>query len=157
MFLPTLLINVLLLSNCFAALDTTHENTKYWFRHDGSLQFLGKQQEQRVAIDIEIVEDEQARNQGLMYRKKLKPLHGMLFLFEDEEPRSFYMKNTHIPLDIIFVKTDKEISKIYQNTIPLSLTNLPSEQPAHYVVEVNAGFCQKHGIQVGDRISFIRN
>jgi len=131
---------------------------EYWFRKDGSLKFFNAQTNtQRVGIDIEIAEGSSALAQGLMYRKKLEPLHGMLFIFGEEGMRYFYMKNTSISLDIIFINADKKIVKIHKQTTPFSLTTLPSEKPAQYVVEVNADFCNKHGITAGDSMSFERD
>lgn len=81
---------------------------------------------------------------------------GMLFIFQNEEPQSFWMKNTVIPLDIMFVNSKKEIIKIHKSTTPFSEKSLPSEKPAIYVVEVNGGFADKYGIKEGDAISFAK-
>ena len=78
----------------------------------------------------------------------------MLFLMPTEEPQSFWMLNTYIPLDIIFANQSMEIVKIQANRQPQSLQSIPSERPAKYVVEVNAGFCAENGIVEGDRIRF---
>jgi len=135
------------------------------FCKDGLLSFHKKQDTSQdipktptkiIEITIEIAESEQARNQGLMYRHTLESRAGMLFMFPDEALRLFYMKNTIIPLDIIFVNRKKEIVSMQKNATPYSLKILPSEKPAHYAVEVNAGFCEEHGIAVGDTISFKR-
>jgi len=87
-----------------------------------------------------------------MYRRDLPELHGMLFLFPREEPLSFWMKNTPLPLDIIFIDTAHKIVSISQNTTPFSEQPLPSGSPAQFVLEVNGGFCQRHGIAAGDRV-----
>lgn len=87
-----------------------------------------------------------------MYRKDLPEFHGMLFLFPREEVQSFWMKNTPLPLDIIFINSAYEIVNIARNTIPFSERLLPSGRPAQFVLEVNGGFCQRHGIEVGDRV-----
>jgi uncharacterized membrane protein (UPF0127 family) len=79
---------------------------------------------------------------------------GMLFIFPQEEVRSFWMKNTYIPLDIIFVDASREIVTIQSNTQPLSTEPVPSYKPAKYVIEVNAGFTSKHNIKEGDRVEF---
>jgi hypothetical protein len=87
-----------------------------------------------------------------MYRKELPEFHGMLFLFPREEMLSFWMKNTLIPLDIIFINAAYEIVHIAQNTTPFSEQLLTSGHPARFVLEVNGGFCQRHGVQVGDTV-----
>jgi len=103
---------------------------------------------------VEIADTAQKRSFGLMYRRDLPELHGMLFLFPDEEPVSFWMKNTPLPLDIIFINAGRTVVGIAQNTTPFSEKPLPSGGPAQFVLEVNGGFCQRHGVAVGDRVEF---
>ncbi len=78
----------------------------------------------------------------------------MLFIMDREEIQSFWMLNTYISLDILFVDAEKRIVTIRPDTTPQSLDSVASDKPALYVVEVNAGFCKKHGISTGDRIEF---
>jgi uncharacterized membrane protein (UPF0127 family) len=80
----------------------------------------------------------------------------MLFIFPTEEPESFYMKNTIIPLDIIFINSKRELVKIYKYTTPYSEQDLPSIKPIRFVVEVNAGFCDTYNIKEGDFIDWRR-
>lgn len=87
-----------------------------------------------------------------MYRRELPELRGMLFLFPREAPLSFWMKNTPLPLDIIFINAAHTIVGIAQNTTPFSRKPLPSGSPAQFVLEVNSGFCQQHGVAIGDRV-----
>ncbi len=84
----------------------------------------------------------------------MEEMQGMLFVFEDATPRSFWMKNTYISLDIIYVDADKKIVSIQKSAVPLSEESLPSYKDAMYVVEVNAGFTDKYNIKEGDQISF---
>jgi uncharacterized membrane protein (UPF0127 family) len=105
-----------------------------------------------VRVSVEIADTHEKRALGLMYRRDLPALHGMLFLFPHQEPLSFWMKNTPLPLDIIFIDTTRTIVGIAQNTTPFSEKMLPSGKPAQFVLEVNGGFCQRHGIAVGDRV-----
>ena len=84
----------------------------------------------------------------------MNPNEGMLFIFKDEQPRSFYMKNTLIPLDIIYLNKDKAVVSIQKNAKPLDESSLPSEQPAMYVLEVNAGLSELWKISNGDYIEF---
>jgi uncharacterized protein len=82
--------------------------------------------------------------------------HGMLFIFPDEEMQSFWMHETYIPLDMVFVNTAKKIVTIHRNTQILSDQSYLSTAPATYVIEVNAGFCAAHNISEGDKITFIQ-
>jgi uncharacterized membrane protein (UPF0127 family) len=80
--------------------------------------------------------------------------NGMLFIFEDEDYRAFWMKNTHLSLDIIYVNGQQHIVSIASHAVPFSEESLPSAAPAKYVVEVNAGFCEQFSIKPGDSIAF---
>ncbi len=125
------------------------------FRKDGALQFLnGKTYHVITSIDIEVADDDAEREQGLMYRDTMAENAGMLFLMGTEEPQAFWMKNTILSLDIMFADADRRIVSIHRNCTPYSLDQIPSGQPALYVVEVNAGYTSKHGVKVGDLISF---
>jgi hypothetical protein len=126
------------------------------FAKEGVLSFLRPDSSVIVKIDIEIADDDLQREKGLMYRKQMDMLTGMLFIFEDEDYRSFWMKNTFLPLDIIYLDSGKKIVRIHENTPPQSQQSIPSDHPARYVVEVIAGFTALYGIQVGDRIVFER-
>lgn len=105
-------------------------------------------------IEVEIAENEAERAKGLMFRSAIPDSAGMLFIFERSEPQGFWMKNTSIPLDIIYVGSDKKIVSIAENTRPFSEESIPSMGDAHYVVEVNAGFTKRNNILSGDAISF---
>jgi uncharacterized membrane protein (UPF0127 family) len=107
---------------------------------------------QPVPVAVEIANTPQKRAFGLMFRKDLSESQGMLFLFPREEPLSFWMKNTPLPLDIVFINSARTIISITANTTPFSEEPLPSAGPAQFVLEVNAGFCQKHGITTGARV-----
>jgi len=93
---------------------------------------------------------------GLMFRKSMEDTKGMLFIFDKTDMHSFWMKNTIMSLDILFVNEDKEIVKIHKNTKPYSTESLPSGKPAIYVVEVIAGFTDKYGVKEGDKIEFVK-
>lgn len=108
-------------------------------------------------ISIEIAEDQKEISQGLMYRTSMLDTLGMLFIFEQPGEHIFWMKNTIIPLDIIFVNEQQKVVTIQRNTTPYSENQIHSEKPVLYVIEVNAGFCDRYGVKVGDRIRFDRN
>jgi uncharacterized protein len=126
------------------------------FVKQGELEFLKKDKKLISKIDIEIADNEAKSVQGLMYRKSMEENRGMLFVFSKAEEHSFWMKNTLISLDIIFVDSDKKIIKIHKHTTPLSTKGLPSGGLTLYVVEVNAGYTDKFGISEGDMINFTR-
>lgn len=127
------------------------------FVKQGQVFFQDKDRKLINSIDVEIAETDETRHRGLMFRDKMEQNQGMLFIFNAEEPQGFYMKNTLIPLDIIFVNAKKEIIKIYKNTTPLSEEDLPSIKPTLYVVEVNGGYCDKNGIKEGCFIDWKRD
>lgn len=105
-------------------------------------------------IDVEIAENDTDRQKGLMFRPFMADSVGMLFVFDRPEPQGFWMKNTMISLDIIYVDENKKIVSIQKNAKPYSEENLPSFGNAQYVVEVNGGYCDKYGIKVGDSVTF---
>ena len=107
-----------------------------------------------VRVSVEIANTEEKRQFGLMYRTDLPEIQGMLFLFPREGGLSFWMKNTPRSLDIIYINSAHTIVGIARNTTPFSEENLPSGKPAQFVLEVNGGFCQRHGVAEGDRIEF---
>lgn len=107
-------------------------------------------------LDIEIADDEYKTQTGLMYRDQMGELQGMLFVFPDEDFRSFYMKNTNIPLDIIYIDADKKIVSFQKNTQPNNETSLPSNAPAKYVLEINAGLSDEWQLEVGDKMEYIK-
>jgi YVTN family beta-propeller protein len=106
-------------------------------------------------VFVEVTDDRQEFARGLMFRSHLPWNAGMLFAYYDEEPRSFWMKNTLIPLDMIFVDSSSRIIDIKENVLPCEqeeCPSYPSKEPAQYVLEVNAGFVQENGVRVGDRL-----
>lgn len=107
---------------------------------------------QPVRIVVEVANTPEKRSLGLMFRKDLPASHGMLFIFPHEEPLAFWMKNTPLPLDIVFINAARTVVNIVADTIPFSEKPLPSTAPAQFVLEVHAGFCQKHGITAGAQV-----
>lgn len=102
---------------------------------------------------IEIADSSAEHQTGLQNRKDLCDNCGMLFVFKSEEPRTFWMKDTSLSLDIIFIDQSGEVVSIAENTTPLSTNPLyKSEKPARYVLEVNAGWSKKNSISKGDSI-----
>ena len=138
-----------------AAPVTTETTKEPQFVKEGELAFLDDAgQDTLQAIDIEIAEGREEQSQGLMYRSRMDENQGMLFVYPEERPLSFYMKNTKISLDIIYADEDKKIVTIHQGVMPYSEKTIPSSEDAQYVVEVNAGFTARHGIEEGDIITY---
>jgi hypothetical protein len=134
----------------------TSQPTAYMFKKQGELRFLTPKQDFIAGLEIELAQDESQRQLGLMYRDTLAENQGMLFLFDNEEVRAFWMKNTILSLDMIFVDARNEIVTIHKYTTPYSEETYTSTRPAKYVLEVNAGFTDKRKISVGDRVSWSR-
>ena len=125
------------------------------FAKQGELSFISATDDKVInTISIEFAKDEYSREKGLMYLRSMEEMQGMLFIFENAAPRSFWMKNTYISLDIIYIGADKKIVSIQKSAIPLSEESLPSYEDAMYVVEVNANFTDKYNIKEGDKISY---
>ena len=131
---------------------------KVTFTKEGKLTLKKASNDSIVAqLDIEFAESEYETQTGLMYRKSMLPNRAMLFIFEDETRRSFYMKNTEFALDIIYIDSDFKVVSIQKNAKPLDKSSLPSEAPAKYVLEVNAGYSEQWGLEAGDIIEFSKN
>ena len=105
-----------------------------------------------VTFKVEMAADKPSREKGLMYRTKLAPDAGMLFDFHEEGLQVFWMKNTPLPLDMLFIRGDGTISTIAENTVPYSLDAIPSSEPVRAVLEINGGRCAALGIKPGEKV-----
>jgi len=101
---------------------------------------------------VEVMRDDAGRSRGLMFRRHMAADHGMLFDFERTELVTMWMKNTYLPLDMLFIRPDGVVSRIAADTEPLSTAIIPSGSPVSAVLELNAGTAAKLGIQAGDTI-----
>ncbi|GHA41405.1 hypothetical protein GCM10007103_23540 [Salinimicrobium marinum] len=124
------------------------------FTKEGELYLVKTDGDTIQKLDIEFAETTFERETGLMYRKSMATNQGMLFLYDQEAPRAFYMKNTYIPLDIIYFGSDSTAVSFQENAKPLDETPLPSEAPAQFILEINAGLVQEWNIETGDKIDF---
>lgn len=125
------------------------------FTKHGELRILSATNNATIAnFDIEVVQDMASRARGLMHRRSMEDQQGMLFIFEEEALQSFWMRNTYISLDIIFIDSNKKIVHIAKNTPTLSDAPVPSLKPAIYVLEINAGLSNQLNINIGDSIEF---
>ncbi len=119
--------------------------------------FLNENEEEISEIEVAVADDNESRSQGLMDVEELPQDAGMLFIFDEERERNFWMASTPLSLDIIFVNADFEIVRIQRNTSPYSQDSIPSRAPAKYVVEVNAGYTLGHDIYEGAKIQIVEN
>ncbi|RMH36812.1 MAG: DUF192 domain-containing protein [Deltaproteobacteria bacterium] len=108
--------------------------------------------ERRVAVELAVTPAE--RRRGLMFRERLEPGHGMLFLFPREEVQSFWMKNTLIPLDMIFIRSDMTVAGVVERAEPRSLESRAVPTPSQYVLEVPGGWARANGIGPGAPVRF---
>ncbi len=111
-----------------------------------------------VDLNLEIADDEISRSRGLMFVDDLEDNKGMMFFFEDEDIRYFWMKNVLISLDMLFVSSDLEIVGILENVPPCKNENCDTysiDYPSKYVIEVNGGWVDENNVEVGDSIEFI--
>ncbi len=122
------------------------------FRADGILDFIGIDGKLVTRIAIEIAESDSAQARGLMDRRSLPQRGGMIFIDSEASERSFWMRNTPLPLDIIFVRSDSSIANIVEQTTPYSDLHIDSDGLAQFVVEVRAGFASAHSILPGQHI-----
>lgn len=137
--------------------STEVKPVKITFKKEGELQLKKAISDSiLVTLDIEIADDEYQTQTGLMYRSDMENKQAMLFIFPNTDYRTFYMKNTKIPLDIIYISEEKTIVSIQKNAKPMDESSLPSEGPAKYVLEVNAGLSDLWSLEQGDSIEFSR-
>ncbi len=130
------------------------QQTEITFKKQAVLTVSDSLNHPKAQFDIEIAQDDYHRETGLMYRRTMKDNQAMLFIFDDNKPRYFWMKNTYIPLDIIYIGTDKTIVSMVKNAKVLDQTALPSNVPAKYVLEIKAGLADRYRLQKGDRVSW---
>jgi uncharacterized membrane protein (UPF0127 family) len=107
-----------------------------------------------TAVSVEIVATEAKIERGLMYREHLPPDEGMLFLMREERIWSFWMRNTLIPLDLIFIARNMTIAGIVENAEPRTETLREVDKPSFYVLEVNGGYCAAHKVAAGAKVRF---
>lgn len=110
--------------------------------------------EKEVALRVEIADTPAKRELGLQYRRELGDEQGMLFLFPVEGRQSFWMKNTPLPLDIIFIGSDLKIVGIIHQAVPFSTASLSVSAPSQFVLEVKGGLSRRSGIDVGNAVRF---
>jgi uncharacterized membrane protein (UPF0127 family) len=105
-------------------------------------------------FSVEVMRSEKQRERGLMFRRTLPQDQGMLFIFPFEQPVAMWMKNTYLPLDLIFIAASGKVVGLAENAEPLSEKIIPSVRPVYAVLEVNAGTAARIGLRIGDTIRY---
>ncbi len=103
-------------------------------------------------VNVEIASDDEARTRGLMFRKSMPEMSGMIFVFPERLLHSFWMKNTLIPLDMLFIDVDGTVAGIVEMAEPLTTTPRQVRGLSNRVLEVNGGWCGRHGVRAGDKV-----
>jgi uncharacterized membrane protein (UPF0127 family) len=106
----------------------------------------------RTTLEVEVAETDAERSKGLMYRGSMPQNHGMLFDFGSPRPVAMWMKNTKIPLDMVFADAQGRVIAIREDTVPFSTATIEVDEPVKAVLEVNAGTAKRVGLAVGDRL-----
>jgi len=134
---------------------------KYFTKKEGSIEIsftkdstltIFNQVNEEILFDIEIAKDEFKKEKGMMYRTSLEENQGMFFVFDKQDTRIFWMKNTYISLDIIFIDEKFVIVDIHENAFPLKEDAIVSKLPAKYVLEIKGGLSKKKNIKIGDKL-----
>lgn len=106
-------------------------------------------------VKVEIARTDPERQRGLMFRQSLAPGRGMIFLFERPQKLKFWMKNTYIPLDMIFIGADKRVVYVEENAEPLTLSERGPDEDTQFVLEVPGGWARAHGVERGVPVRFV--
>lgn len=150
-----------LLGGIILTLTACKENTKdkvittpeITFQKDGELYFVNAEKDTLKHLEIETARSSYEQQTGLMYRKQMQENRGMLFIYDNETPRpNFYMKNTYIPLDLIYINSNNIVVDINEDAKPLNESPILSQAPAQYVLEINGNKAQAWKISKGDSI-----
>ncbi len=155
--LCVLLICLTLCYSCKKESSTPEpEKPEYSFRQDGDLEVFGKDNKLKTTFRIEIVESEEDVMRGLKYRESMDDDAGMLFIFETPDLYDFWMQDTYLPLDMLFIASDGTINEIHENAVPFSEERIHPTVIHQYVLEIKAGIVKKTNIQSGDKITWKR-
>jgi uncharacterized protein len=119
------------------------------FTEEGVGAFVDQNGDTIASFRLELAETAAETAQGMMYRRSVPEGTGMLFIMTEERPQSFWMRNTYVPLDIIYLKADGAVVSIQANAQPMNDMPLPSEGPAKYVLEIAGGGSAQYGIKPG--------
>jgi len=133
----------------FAAACARGQEAEIQFKRSSLVVVTGARE---IKFEVDLATNDAERARGLMYRKQLGAYEGMLFDFYQEMPVSFWMKNTLIPLDMVFIAADGTVRHVHANAVPLSTDTVPSRFPVRAVLEINGGSAALLGIKPGDKV-----
>tara|TARA_S200000501_G_scaffold377322_1_gene435249 strand:- start:4269 stop:4742 length:474 start_codon:yes stop_codon:yes gene_type:complete len=128
---------------------------KITFKKEAEILIFNNKKDTIAQLDIELATTDYERQTGMMYRRQMDPNKGMYFIFPSSQPRSFYMKNTLISLDVLFIDEDNTVFKIVKEALPKSQENINSISPAKYVLELLGGQADALEIKEGAQIKLI--
>ena len=154
--LAPLILLIILVSSCQNSPEPTPAAPEIPFRVDGSLDFI-RMGETLLSLDVEIADTDSLRERGMMQRTSFPPESGMLFLFDHQEIRQFWMGNTPLSLDLLFISNDSTIVDIAKYAKPYSDEPIVGGAPAQFVLEVPGGFADTRGIVEGDQVHWARH
>ena len=149
-------ISCIPLVSCDELKPTQVEEKTILFKKEGTLTVLKFTGEIAATFDVEIADNPYERQTGLMYRNLMQKHQGMLFIFEQAQVLNFYMKNTPLALDLIFLNERLEIIHFHKNALPNDPSPISSLQAAKYVFEIKAGLSDQFQFEIGDRINYKR-
>jgi uncharacterized membrane protein (UPF0127 family) len=135
--------------------ESESDNDELSFQ-EGTLAFVQPNGDTLRAIDIEIADSDDERERGLMRQRSLGYERGMLFIFDTVDKGGMWMRNTPLPLDIVFVAPDSQVINITRRTTPFSDENIKPDAPRKFVVEVRAGFADRFGLTDSTRVRWTR-
>jgi hypothetical protein len=150
----SLLALACILYSCKPNYEKEMKSKDWTFKNDASLYLINQSNDTLKRLQIKLADTDYSIQLGMMFRDELSEDQGMLFIFDEATPRSFYMKNTEVPLDIIYITTDKRIDSYALNAQPKDETLLKSKGAARYVLEVKAGMFDKWGLKENDFMSY---
>ena len=154
LLLPVL-IGPLILLGCTDEGQSGSEDLR-GFQEEGTLAFVRPNGDTLRTISIDVADTDAERKRGLMRQQSLGYDRGMLFVFDSVDRGSMWMKNTPLPLDIVFVAPDSQVVNIARRTTPLSEEKITPEAPRKFVVEVRAGFADRFGLTDSTRVRWTR-
>lgn len=124
------------------------------FKSEATLHLISTTTDTLKELQVELADTDYSIQLGMMYREELTEDQGMLFVFEEDSPKFFYMKNTEVPLDIIYITANKRVDSYSLNAQPKDETLLKSKGAAQYVLEVKAGMVEQWGLKEGDLVDW---
>lgn len=125
------------------------------FKKEGELYFLNSEKDTLKQLEIETAVSSYEQQTGLMYRKTMQENRGLLFIYKEESPRpNFYMKNTYIALDLVYINKNNKVVDIQRDAKPLDESPIPSQAASQYVLEINGGLAKQWNLSKGDSVIF---